>query len=211
MKFKEWMGTRTSLQTVEEVAQAFYNDMGKNHPGCDLGIAGSSKENPGSGNCAWTARTFLEWAKNNPSILQHTKVISFPSNYDEIKNPKGSKMGHIVPVYNGYIIDYIKTFTYGKQHELVPVGGGGLSPGIHNLKDGGAEFYNSYRTYSYDQYIVGNTWQEAERFMSEYYKTKNLKIKSFDPPVKSGKEYEDWQLGKWKGNYPDYSFRNQRV
>jgi hypothetical protein len=208
--FKEWINKATlRIPPVEEVAQEFYDDMGRNHPGCDLGIAGSSEENPGSGNCAWTAKTFLIWAKTKPNILQHTKVVSFPTNHDEIKNPKGAKIGHIVPVYNGYIIDYIKTFTYGKQHELVPVRN--LNPGLHNLKDGGPEFYNSYKTYGYDSYIVGNTWEETERFMGEYYKTKNLRIKTFDPPRKSGREYEDWQLGKWGGNFPDYSFRNQGV
>lgn len=205
--FGEWLeGLQQFATSVEDVAQEFYNDMGRNHPGCDLGIAGSSKENPGSGNCAWTAKTFLEWAKKNPSILQHTKVVSFLANYDE-RTGKGTKIGHIVPVYQGYIIDYIKTFTYGKQHELVPVKN--LNSGLHNLKDGGPEFYNGYRTYGYTQYIIG-TWQEVERLMGEYYKTDRFKVGPFDKPVKSGREYEDWQLGKWPGNYPDYSFRNQK-
>ena len=78
---------------------------------------------------------------------------------------------------------------------------------------GGSEFYNGYKTYGYTSYIVGNTWQEVERFMSEYYNAKGLKIRSFDPPRKVSKvvsPWEDWQQGKWPGSFPDFSFRNQR-
>ena len=195
------------IKSAEEVAQEFYNDMGHKHPNCDLGIAGSSAENPGSGNCAWTAKAFLDWAKTQPDILQHTKVVSFPSNYDETKNHKGAKIGHIVPVYNGHIIDYIKTFTFGKQRELVPVRD--LTPGIHNLKDGGLEFFNNYKTYGYNQYIIGDTWQQVEKLMGDYYQTKRFKIRTFDPPRRSGKEYENWQLGKWGNPFIHYGFRNQ--
>ena len=50
-------------KNAKEVAEEFYAYMGGRFPGCSLGIAGTSKENPGSGNCAWTARRFWAWSK----------------------------------------------------------------------------------------------------------------------------------------------------
>ncbi len=186
-----------------QVADAFYDYMKGQFPKCELGIAGTSKENPGSGNCAWTAQYFLNWAKDKPNILSRTKIVSFPTTYDEKTNPHGATLGHIVPVYDVYIIDYIRTFTYGRKYSLCKVTN--LTPGIHELKDGGTQLYRAYgpKAFEYDYYIVGDSWGQVESLMGQYYKTKNLRIKSFDPPREGG-EYEDWQKGKWGKPYPYY-------
>jgi hypothetical protein len=129
------------------VAQDFYLYMEQTYPGLQLGIVGS-------GNCAWTAQEFFKWSKGNSQIL------AFPHSQRE-------EQAHIVPVYNGYLIDYIQAFTYGQKWKIHMVKNptkGRLIP----LREGGlADAYGTW----YDFYILGNSVQDIESVQGYEIKT----------------------------------------
>ena len=136
MKYLEMTGS------VSQVAQEFYAYVEQTYPGLRLGIVGS-------GNCAWTAREFHDWAAKNG--MGNAQILYFMWTDRE-------QSAHIVPVYQGNVIDYIQDFTGGKTfvvNKVSNLGTGKLTP----VEQGGLEYYKEW----YDQYVLGNSIPEIEK------------------------------------------------
>jgi len=165
-------------KTIEQVAEEFYNYMGGRFPGCSLGVAGISKTNPGSGNCAWTARRFWVWSqamlRKFPGVYEQGKIILFPDSDRE-------SSAHLVPVYQGTIIDYIQAFTGGQKYQFHKVAN--ITPGIHPLEEGGPDVKSGYED-SYDEYIFGNSIEEINAFQARRAEEEKRRgrVQPFDRP-----------------------------
>ena len=166
---------RLWLEGAEAVAQQFFADMQKNHPGCRLGVAGK-EGHPGSGNCAWTAREFFNWAKQRGLPVQYLSFIPWD----------GNSAGHIVPVYDSTVIDFIKHYHYGQDapymlhrvtnptvNKVLPLRGSGLE---HYAQD-------------HQVYILANSMADVERVWGVYWHKKKItdnpepiRVTTFDPP-----------------------------
>lgn len=173
--FKQWLYKENNL-SIQDLAKDFYDNHILKHPEwstCELGV-------PRSGNCAWFAREFYNWAKQNNL---NPKIILFPWSQKE-------EQAHIVPVINGYIVDYIQEFTGRKPYLIFPIG----NPQINEkqpLFDENktpilpANTANHYSTW-YDHFIYADTIQRAEQVIREKghgeSDVKDFEINTFEPP-----------------------------
>jgi hypothetical protein len=160
-------------KTAEVVAEEFYNYMKVRFPDHHLGVIMDGENNPGSGNCAWTARRFTAWlqvvSKGAPGAYKRGQVVFFP------ETPRSDDAAHIVPAYDGKIIDYIQAFTGGKKYVMSPLQNSAL--GEHDL-DGSSPYKRWY-----DKYVVGNEWGDINRWLSQKW-GERVKINSYDRPRK---------------------------
>lgn len=171
-EFRLWL---ESANTADEIAKQFFLDMERNHPGCRLGVAAKDGQ-PGSGNCAWTAREFFNWATQKGLPVQYLSFTPWD----------GNSAGHIVPVYDSTVIDFIKHYHYGKnvQYMLHRVTNPTMNK-VLPLRTGGLDYYaNDHQTY-----ILANSLADIERVWGIYWHKKRItpdpdpiRITTFEPP-----------------------------
>ena len=166
MNFKHWFLITEQDQTVKQFADEFYNTKILKNPEwnqCKVGI-------PGSGNCSWFAREFYSWAEKNN---YKPKIILFPN------SPKEKQL-HIVPVINGYIIDYIQEFSKGKPYLISPIG----SPQINqrltlaSLHQDAANHYKEW----YDEFIYAEDINNATQIMKKQKDYQSFKVGPYEKP-----------------------------
>lgn len=183
---RQEIGKSTGQKPIEEVAEEFINYAQQKYPGKPIGIVACPRNGPGSGNCAWTARQFYLWAnlkhKQNPQQYSTAQLLWFPDNENE-------PSGHLVPVYNGSIIDYIQMFTNGKRYHIIKLAN--TSNGQHNIKENPqiAKIYDTYQ-----QYYIGNSMDEIDSYGQKYYKAPDYKTSTFEKPI-NPKRVDFSQLG----------------
>jgi hypothetical protein len=143
-----------SLQYIQQVANEFYQYVGGKFQGCPLGHGGS-------GNCSWFAKTFYEWAKNNKK--GNLQILFFIWSEKE-------DSAHIVPVLNGYIIDYIQEFSQNTPFKISPVGNPKNNQ-ILPIKDLPGDVSSYYEKW-YNEFILGDTISHINSIMTNYMKQK---------------------------------------
>lgn len=189
--FRVWMEAEEAAgggrRTPEQVAEEFYEYQGGRFPGCLVGIAAAGQDKPGSGNCSWTARRFINWARarsrQSPGSYGEAKLIMFPASESE-------PAGHIVPVYDGHILDFIQAFTGGRKYLITPVRN--LAGGQHSTAEGGlAGVYSMYPTY-----VVGDSLEEINGHFSRIIGHPGARIGPFERPRRElGYQMQPWQRG----------------
>ena len=153
MKFKQWLEEQTPPQgnDGQSVAEKFLLDVQQRYPQCQLGIAGGFGK-VGSGNCAWTAKDFWNWAKREGLSAQ----VLFFLPYDE------HSAAHLVPVYNGEIIDFIKHYHYGKNvpYMIHPVRNRTMNQ-VLPVEKGGLDYYKQ----DHDSYVLSNSIDNIQKII----------------------------------------------
>ena len=171
MNFKNWFLITEQDQTVKQFADEFYNTKILKNPEwnqCKVGI-------PGSGNCSWFAREFYSWAEKNN---YKPKIILFP-------NTDRERQLHIVPVINGYIIDYIQAFSNNKPYLIFPIG----SPQINqrltlaSLHPNAANHYKEW----YDEFIYAEDINNANQIMKKQKDYQSFEVGPYEAPSPESK------------------------
>lgn len=131
----------TTDNDVQKVAEEFYNYVKKKYPTAPLGHSES-------GNCAWTALFFKEWAdKEYPG---KTQILIF-------LEPYKNWQAHIVPVFDGYIIDYIQAFTKRKRYMIHKVTNNTTGK-VQKVEQAGLGYFKTW----YHRYLLGKDKNDLE-------------------------------------------------
>jgi len=171
-------------QYAEQVANEFLQQVGTDFPSCPLGQSHS-------GNCSWFAKRFHEWSlKNNKG---KTQIVFFIWG-------KKEESAHIVPVLNGYILDYIQEFSQNTPFKISPIGNpqqNKVLP-LDNLPGDVSAYYKKW----YDEFIFGENISEIESVMHGYMKEKYKENKPFQvgPYVQPQKQATQF-YGQVRNNY----------
>lgn len=157
-------------QYVEQVANEFLQQVGTNFPSCPLGQGGS-------GNCSWFAKNFHDWALQNKK--GKVQIVFFIWS-------KKEESAHIVPVLNGYIIDYIQEFSGNKPFLISKIDNPQLNQilPINNLPGNVAKYYSKW----YDEFIYGENIPQIENVMKSYMQknypgSETFKVGPFQKPT----------------------------
>lgn len=149
---------------------------------CPLNKVGKSD----SANCSWFAKDFHEWAiRNNKGKVE---IIFFIWSNEKDRKARGlehEESAHIVPILNGYIVDYIQEFSGNKPFLISKIGTpkqNQVLP-INNLPSNVANYYMKW----YDDFIYGNNIAEIEKIMTSYMQqhypgSGDFKVGPFVPP-----------------------------
>lgn len=164
----EFAEKNDDAKSLKDIAKEFYSHIKTKYPGSPLGKSGS-------GNCAWTANAFFNWAsKKYPG---HTKVLLFIEN-------KREDQAHIVPVFDNNIIDYIQEFTGGKPFMIHPLTNNKVGK-IQEIEMAGLNHYKKW----YDLYVLEKdkngleSNQELKKYYNDYYSsTDDFKITTLNAP-----------------------------
>jgi hypothetical protein len=162
-----------ALTDVKNVAEEFYQFVKTKYPNAPLGHSSS-------GNCAWTALFFKEWAdKKYPG---KTKILMFIEPYK-------SWDAHVVPVYDENIIDYIQIFTKNKPYKIHKVIDNTIGK-VQKVEKAGLgyfkEWYNRYILEKDQSGLESN--KELKNVYNKMYSTKEkFKLSTFCEPQISKK------------------------
>lgn len=163
--FQRYLESMTP-DAVASAAQEFYQLTGDKYKGCKLGVAES-------GNCAWFARDFYNWAAANKKGT--VQIVFFMWGERE-------ESAHVVPVLNGQIVDYIQEFSQNQPFKISPIGNppqDKVLPLEGNLPADISSYYKKW----YDEFIFGNSIEHIEQVVQKHIKDKNWKVDTFQQPT----------------------------